>query len=82
MKPLCDMTIEELSYLRDHGIIEAEAVNDEIMTRKAKEFQEKYHYWKTSMQPCSTAHRKVFVIYPHSAFVDLRFIAPSLGFPR
>ena len=48
MKPLCDMTIEELSYLRDHGIIEAEAVNDEIMTRKAKEFQEKYHYWKTS----------------------------------
>ena len=42
------MTIEELSYLRDHGIIEAEAVNDEIMTRKAKEFQEKYHYWKTS----------------------------------
>ena len=37
MKPLCDMTIEELSYLRDHGIIEAEAVNDEIMTRKAKE---------------------------------------------
>ena len=47
MKPLCDMTIEELSYLRDHGIIEAEAVNDEIMTRKAKEFQEKYHYWKT-----------------------------------
>ena len=48
MKPLCDMTIEELSYLRDHGIIEAEAVNDEIMIRKATEYQEKYHYWKTS----------------------------------
>ena len=48
MKRLCDMTIEELSYLRDHGIIENEAVNDEIMTRKAKDLQEKYHYWKTS----------------------------------
>ena len=48
MKQLCEMTIEELSFLREHGIIEAEAVNDEIMTRKAKEYQEKYHYWKTS----------------------------------
>ena len=48
MKRLCEMTIEELSFLREHDIIEAEAVNDEIMTRKAKELQEKYHYWKTS----------------------------------
>ena len=48
MKQLCEMTIVELSFLREHGIIEAEAVNDEIMTRKAKDLQEKYHYWKTS----------------------------------
>ena len=48
MKELCEMTIEELSFLKEHGIIEAEAVNDEIMTRKAKEYQERYHYWKTS----------------------------------
>ena len=48
MKRLCEMTIEELSFLREHGIIEAEAVNDEIMIRKAKDYQEKYHYWKTS----------------------------------
>lgn len=48
MKKLCDMTIDELSFLREHDIIEAEAVNDEIMTRKAKDYQEKYHYWKTS----------------------------------
>ena len=48
MKKLCDMTIEELSFLREHGIIEAEAVNDEIMARKAKDYKEKYHYWETS----------------------------------
>ena len=43
MKKLCDMTIEELSFLREHDIIEAEAVNDEIMIRKATEYQEKYN---------------------------------------
>ena len=48
MKKLCEMTMEELSFLREHDIIEAEAVNDEIMIRKATEYQEKYHYWKTS----------------------------------
>ena len=47
-RQLSEMTIEELSFLREHGIIETEAVNDEIMQRKAKELQEKYHYWKTS----------------------------------
>lgn len=48
VKSFSEMTFDELLFLRDHGIINAEAVNNEIMTRKAKEFQEKYHYWKTS----------------------------------
>ena len=48
VKSFSEMTFDELLFLRDHGIIEAEAVNNEIMIRKAAEFQEKYHYWKTS----------------------------------
>lgn len=48
MKELREMTIEELSFVREHGIIDAEAVNDEIMIRKAEEYKEKYHYWQTS----------------------------------
>ncbi len=48
MKPLAEMSIEELLFVREHGIIEAEAVTDEIMQRKKEELKEKYHYWKTS----------------------------------
>ena len=45
VKSFSEMTFDELLFLRDHGIIEAEAVNNEIMIRKAAEFQEKYHYY-------------------------------------
>ena len=47
-KKLENMSMEELLFIRDHGIIDTELVSNVIMDKLKSSLQQKYHYWQAT----------------------------------